>query len=336
MRRLLKNNEYKILEALVSATQEKLFKNMVHFLQQNYEQVTVADDYVYAIGDIPIALVAHLDTVHRTPVRDLYYDQSKGVLWSPEGIGADDRAGVFAILNIIKSGLKPSVIFTKDEEQGGLGASSLSEKPCPFPGLKYIIELDRRGWTDCVFYDCGTEDFIKYIESFGFKKSWGSFSDISFLAPAWDICAVNLSIGYYDEHSISEILCIEPLFETIEKVKTMLKQTDIPTFFYEDEIRSYLPHNRCGFGGWWEDYPSDFNPTRILTCSQCGDKSYEYEMIPVKGLDGTTKFYCPDCYSNNQKIDWCSICYEAYEVGDDNITKICKDCLGELLNDTDY
>ena len=119
MRRLLKNNEYKILEALVSATQEKLFKNMVHFFFYFYEQVTVADDYVYAIGDIPIALVAHLDTVHRTPVRDLYYDQSKGVLWSPEGIGADDRAGVFAILNIIKSGLKPSVIFTKDEEQGG-------------------------------------------------------------------------------------------------------------------------------------------------------------------------------------------------------------------------
>ena len=199
---------------------------MSQYLKAKYDNVIVTKDYIIAIGNIPIALIAHMDTVFKIPVSDLYYDQKKGVLWSPEGLGADDRAGIFAIIKILQDGLRPSVILTTGEEDGGVGACAICDKypECPIPGLKYLIQLDRHGSNDCVFYDCYCPEFVDYVESFGFCERWGSFTDISFLMPEWQIVGVNLSIGYEDEHSRTEILNIGPLFDTIRKVKNMLTE----------------------------------------------------------------------------------------------------------------
>ena len=149
--RVLSDSDYKLFERLVSLSQKELKKAMSQYLKAKYDNVIFTKDYLVAIGDIPVALVAHLDTVYRTPVSNLYYDQRKGVLWSPDGLGADDRAGIFAVLKILQDGYRPSVIFTTDEEKGGVGASALAMNPCPIPNLKYMIELDRRGSNDCVF-----------------------------------------------------------------------------------------------------------------------------------------------------------------------------------------
>ena len=77
--------------------QPQLYQVMRNYLRKNYKEVISDDGFIIAIGDIPIALVAHLDTVHlRQPV-NFFYDQEQDVLWSPQGLGADDRAGVYAI-----------------------------------------------------------------------------------------------------------------------------------------------------------------------------------------------------------------------------------------------
>lgn len=326
--RILTNNEFNIIKSLVSCSQRHLFKNMRVFLEAKYDKVIATKDYLVAIGDIPIALVAHLDTVFSSPVKNLYYDQKRGVLWSPEGLGADDRAGVFAITQIIKSGLRPSIIFTTDEERGGIGASILSNRKCPIPNLKYLIELDRRGKDDCVFYDCCTRDFISYVEQFGFSLDWGSFSDISFLCPSWNICGVNLSIGYEDEHSHTEILHIDYMFETIEKVKTMLKEEVIPDFQYEE-----MPYQ---YSNYWGCYDYDFGyvdskysklkPTEEILCDCCQRDFLEYELIPIKGKDGRTKFLCGDCFSDNN-VGWCEACNEGFEISGYKNIRLCPDCV---------
>lgn len=286
-------------------------KAMAKYLKSTYDNVIITKDYIVAVGEIPIALVAHMDTVFKTPVSNLYYDQRKGVLWSPEGLGADDRAGIFAILKILQSGLRPSVIFTTDEEEGGVGACALAMTPCPIPGLKYMIELDRRGSNDCVFYDCYCPEFVDYVESFGFCEQWGSFSDISFLMPEWQICGVNLSVGYEDEHSYMEILSVGPLFDTIKKVKKMLQETNIPDFTY-DELH-------FSSSTWWKH--SDIYGQH---CSKCKKLFSEYELIPVRGIDGRPKYYCPDCVVDN--VGWCDYCGEAFEISDPAQSKICKSC----------
>lgn len=318
---VLNNSDYQLFERLVSLSQKELKRAMERFLCQKYENVIITKDYIVAVGDIPIALVAHMDTVYKTPVSDLYYDQRKGVLWSPDGLGADDRAGVFAILKIIRDGFKPSVIFTTDEEQGGLGASALAMLPCPIPNLKYMIELDRRGSNDCVFYDCYCPEFVDYVESFGFCERWGSFSDISFLMGEWLVCGVNLSIGYEEEHSYAEHLFVKPLMNTIKKVKKMLSETDIPDFEY-DELT-------IAASSWWKTSDTVYGQH----CSKCKKLYSEYELFPVKGLDGKRKYYCPDCIVGN--VDWCEICQEAYEIADPaDVKKMCKECAEDLCMKT--
>ena len=316
--RVLQDKDYRLFEKLVSLTEAGVAKAMAQYLKSKYDNVIVHKDFIIAFGDIPIALVAHMDTVFKFPVSDLYYDQKKGVLWSPEGLGADDRAGIFAIIKILQDGLRPSIILTTGEEEGGVGACALVEKypECPFPGLKYMIQLDRHGTNDCVFYDCYCPEFVNYVESFGFCERWGSFTDISFLMPEWQIVGVNLSVGYEDEHSKQEILNINPLFDTIKKVKKMLGETEIPDFVYDEVV--------AAGSFWWKKTGNWFGQH----CSRCKKMFTEYELFPVLGLDGKTKFYCPDCIVGH--VEWCDMCGDPFEIGDRTGKKICKECEEEL------
>ena len=141
-------SEYKLFEQLVGLRQAALKKVLANCLKRYYPAVVETGDYIYCEGTIPIALVAHMDTVFKDPATEVFYDTRKNVVISPQGLGADDRAGVFAILRVVQAGLRPHIIFTTDEEKGCLGAEKLSSLDCPFDDLRYIIELDRRGADD--------------------------------------------------------------------------------------------------------------------------------------------------------------------------------------------
>lgn len=231
----LTSKEYSTFKNIARMTQEELHKALYQVLRDIYGDSNVISHpyYICATGDIPIALVAHMDTVFRYPPQDIYYDRIENVVWSPQGLGADDRAGIFSILYIINQGFRPHIIFTEDEEFGGIGAGLLSEEPCPFSNLKYIIELDRCNYNDCVFYDCNSEKFESYITSFGFKTNKGTYSDICDLCPAWNVAGVNLSIGYKNEHSMSETLFVSQMFKTIKKVIIMLQNPPEEKFEFE-------------------------------------------------------------------------------------------------------
>lgn len=310
--RILSDGNLKLFEQIVKMNEASLLKTMNTYLKRFYNKVTYTKDYVYAIGDIPITLVAHVDTVFKERPEDVFYDRIKNVLWSPQGLGADDRAGVFAIINIVKSGLRPHIIFTTGEEMGGLGAQVLTYiEPKPFAEMKYIIQLDRRGKDDCIFYECDNVKFIEYIKSFGFHEEYGSFSDISELCPTWKIAGVNLSIGYENEHSLIEILYIDYFLSTVEKVKKMLKDVNnINSFEYIPALYSL----------------SSLNPTSLYKCKNCGKIFTEYELFLVKGIDGKNVYYCPDCIYGN--VNWCDSCGKAYEIDfrEDTTIKKCKDC----------
>ena len=299
-----KPGELKTFEQLASLTQGSLKKVLSKFLSKHYKKVVETDDYIFAEGDIPIALVAHMDTVFKLPPDDIYYDERKNVMWSPDGLGADDRAGVYAIVTLIREGFKPHIIFTTDEEMGAIGASLLAKLDCPFAECKYIIQLDRRGSNDCVFYDCENQAFVDYVEQFGFEWNYGTFTDISRLCPAWGIAGVNLSVGYRDEHSTSEVLFVGQLLSTIAKVRKMLQQAETAPYF------EYVPAKYNGYyGGWsWE---TGYSPTGVLKCSHCHKYFMEEEMFPVVMQDESTGFFCPDCLSH--EAAWCTTCNSAFQ-----------------------
>lgn len=222
---------------------EKELKHYTYMeLSKVYKQnVECTDHFVFAKGNIPIMLVAHLDTVHQQTPKTILFDSRQKLMWSPEGIGGDDRCGIYSILTIIKKGLRPYVLFTTGEEVGAVGASMFTYKhPKLTEQVKYLIELDRRGKNDCVFYDCGNKEFMEYVKTFGFTEASGSFSDISVLSPQYDVASVNLSIGYYSEHSKIEMINVGHMFSTINKVVKMLKdEKNCPYYDYQEDISWY-------------------------------------------------------------------------------------------------
>ena len=134
--------------------------------------------------------------------------------------------------------------------------------------------------------------------------------------PIWEICGVNLSIGYENEHSFRETLNVNHMFNTIEKVKKMLSEKVIPNFQFElFEINLFGESHHC---------------------SKCQKKYYEFELFPVKTLDDKIKFYCTDCLFGN--VEWCDNCHEAYEVAADSNTdykiKLCKECAENICSMT--
>lgn len=225
-----------------------------------------ADGFLYGQGDIPVMLIAHIDTVLEKPPVEIMYNDEQKLLFSYNGLGGDDRCGIYAILKMLEKH-KPYVLFTEDEEKGLIGAyktiSSIEK-----PDVKFLINLDRKGINDCVFYGCVNSEFVKFIESFGYYKQYGSFSDISILSKAWDIAGVNLSVGYYNEHRIIEYIALDDLNDSLQKVNNILSYDyeKISQFEYrkKGEVQYIDYYDYC----YAEDY-DDYSP-RILLLKQNG------------------------------------------------------------------
>ena len=256
-------------KTLAGCTQDELMKLLPKILSAyGYKHICISqNNYIYAKGKINIGLVAHLDTVFANPPTDIFHDPIEHVLWSYQGLGADDRAGIAAILEILDSGLRPWVFFCCGEEGGGIGAKVLA-KQCK-PNLKYLIEIDRAGIDDCVFYNCDNADFIKYVESFGFKEQLGTFSDIFFLAPKWKCAAVNLSTGYFNEHSHIEFFNYEILENTINKIMLMLTDPDSRKFEYIEKIAGTYCDFCNGHSGTLKPYTIMGTNDKVYLCKSC-------------------------------------------------------------------
>lgn len=111
--------------------------------------------------------------------------------------------------------------------------------------LKMIIELDRRGKEDAVYYNCENSEFEDYIARKGFKTEMGSFSDISVIAPELGVAAANLSSGYYNAHTLHEYINRKQLEAVVRKVTGIVAETvspRLPKYKYMEGI--------CGYGRW--------------------------------------------------------------------------------------
>ena len=260
--------------------------------QRGKERVLNRDGFLYSPGNHPVLLVAHLDTVHQQTPTVFYIDTTlspEGDLWCKEGIGGDDRCGVFIIMELIKE-LDCHVLFTEDEETGGRGAVKFSESDIK-PEVQFIVEFDRQGESDAVFYDCDNPEFTTFVENYGFQREEGSFSDISYIAPALGIGAVNLSSGYYHAHSQQEIIRIADVESIIKRATRLLSNVDTKYEYKEREYPDWGWEPETRMGDWlFSGRNSD------VTCPCCG------------AILGDTTFidYCPYCYT--ELIVPCNLC----------------------------
>ena len=194
-------------------------------------------NFVYVPGSRKdrVLLVAHADTVW-----DALYGNGRGYkqslvlkdgaysgVYRDCGIGADDRAGC-AILWLLKDS-GHSLLIVDGEEYGQIGSHHIKESyPEIFDELNnhsYMIQFDRRENANYKVYTLPvTKEFIKFIESETGYKNSGIYSRTDIVVLCRDICGVNLSIGYYDEHSTEESLVFEEWFSTLTIAERLLSE----------------------------------------------------------------------------------------------------------------
>lgn len=274
------------------------------------DNTVIGDGYIYCRGDVPVLLTAHMDTVHKKLVTDFYEDiqtdkneKVTHTISSPQGIGGDDRCGIYAILKVIESGYLPYVLFCEEEEVGGIGSGKFCKTKyiTELSNMKFLIELDRANSNDLVFYSNANQDWINWVEDeTNWIKSWGTFSDISHLSPACEVSSVNLSCGYYKAHTVYEYVIMEELLETIEMTKHLLEASEkVETFEYIEKkynTRYYGMYNT--FGG--EDYDDDYDDLDYYYYRRCNGNSnysnyksntptYDYDYYKAQEKDTETE-----------------------------------------------
>jgi len=186
-----------------------------------------------------VLLVAHADTYWQES-----FDQRKnegadlqirdGLISNRVGgLGADDRAGC-AIVWLLRN-LGHSILITNGEERGSIGIRWLLENEPKFINEintthGFAVQFDRQNASDFKCYDVGTDAFRRYVEeNTGYSEADRKRStDIKFLCK--QICGVNLSIGYYNEHTENEYLVIDEWAKTLLIARNWLGKKELPKF----------------------------------------------------------------------------------------------------------
>jgi hypothetical protein len=234
-------------------TDTLLVKFLPNFLKFYGYRPKLGKFYLYATGKIPILLVAHVDTVFAKPPQKIFFDRKHKVYFSPDGLGADDRAGVFGVLKLVSLGYKPYVLFTDLEESGGLGAQFFADHE--EPEWNIIFAIDRRGENEAAVYNCDSPQLHSLLNEHGFKIVQGSFSDISIICPRFGIAGANLSAGFYENHTRHEYFSEKSLWNTLEKLAKILENPPsdvikyVPKPIFDYRVLSYDDLDFCPICG---------------------------------------------------------------------------------------
>ena len=159
----------------------------------------------------------------------LYRDKDRKIQTS---LGADDKNGIWCILNLLMEGFKINFAFCHSEEVGAKGSAQvmLDKEIVDFiADCAYGIIIDRRSDGDiigysnkyCILLDDQLETFATE-NKYKFKCERGAFSDADNISKVLE--CVNLSCGYYEAHSSKEYTNLNQLWNTYNFCKDMLKK----------------------------------------------------------------------------------------------------------------
>jgi hypothetical protein len=216
--------------------------------------------YVPGTRDDRALIVAHADTVwNNLPIDP---DLHSGIVFSKNrnkkieipskhggtitkwgvGLGADDRAGCSIAWELRNTG--HSILISSGEEIGCISTRRMMNTKWWVDELNdkhsFAIQFDRRGMNDIVFYDVGTNDFVKYVKKkTGYKVQEGSMTDIRHICQRMP--GVNISVGYYSEHWPDERLVLDHYENTLEITKAWLSERKVESFRLCDENRYSIP-----------------------------------------------------------------------------------------------
>lgn len=175
----------------------------------------------HAEAPFPV-LCSHLDTVGVYPPDEIIEENGFYLgryAKRPCVLGGDDRNGVWAMLKLIEAeNHNWGYIFCWNEEVGCLGARALVGTGFlqnNIDKIAYFVALDRRGTSDLAYYlftvngkllhSADNPDFLAGLEKLkGYSVKKGTSTDIVQFCSATGLCGINISSGFFQEHSSNE------------------------------------------------------------------------------------------------------------------------------------
>jgi len=230
----------KLEEYLTSSVAEAMTFCVEELSSMDYIVMSDSKNFIFAVPRstrvTPLLYMAHLDT--RRESDDVLLGRHGDTLINVNGdkagcLGADDRAGVFVVLNVARNCKeKPYILFTTGEETGHTGAQAFLNAEHPvltgYPKEFYegkliwepyvediysVVQFDRKGFNEAAFY--GTSQFadelVEIVENLGYVKFTNSRSDSLDIQVAFGVAGVNLSTGFLHEHTPDELLLLPAL-----------------------------------------------------------------------------------------------------------------------------
>ena len=186
---------------------------------------------VIKIGESDVMFTSHLDTATQanTKVNHIFED----VYIKTDGksiLGADDKAGVTIMLNMIENKIPGLYYFFLGEEVGCVGSRKVAniQKDKKIEGINKVISFDRKGTNSVITFQssqrCCSDNFgnalsnelNKHDITFDYKNDdTGILTDSIQFTGIYSECT-NISVGYYNEHTKSEKQDIEHLIKLAE------------------------------------------------------------------------------------------------------------------------
>ena len=289
--------ETKEFVRMLHMSQEELYDYVLEAIPENMTIINVVGSYIY-ISTTPNQnkplLISHLDTVDshgirgdKQPIPNIVIDNSgiMSVADDKSVLGADDRAGVWIMLQMLRKDIMIAndydYLFCCDEEIGGVGSSVFAKDyKHNLNNYNCFISLDRQGTDEVATYGYDNDDLIKVFKDVGYVKARGTFTDCVNLSSESDIACVNLSVGYFNEHSSREIQHIDVLYSTLEILTNNDIRDKLAIVKYEAKKDNY-----------WYSYDSNYDLDPCL-CDCCG------QHLPLYNIDISKTEYvmvCEEC-----------------------------------------
>lgn len=241
-------------------------KDMIAFVSQRLSDLGVTftvdeTGNIYATkgnADTYPCIAAHLDEVHEARekgyevlvVRDEFIIGFNSGKREFNGIGADDKNGIWVCLKCLEKFDNLKCVFFVGEEQGCIGSHQADMKF--FDDCRYVIQCDRKGNSDFISSIYGnslcSSQFIKdaSLGEHGYKEERGMQTDVQTLRQrGLEISCANISCGYYYPHTPHEMTNIADLKKCLTLVVHIVE--NCREVYTHKEVR---PQRR--------DYRSDF------------------------------------------------------------------------------
>lgn len=251
-------------------------KEMIRFIVNRLKRMSVAyhiDKYgnIFATkghAQTYACIVAHTDEVHSKRsagyevinFRDTVifgFDTYKNQF---EGIGADDKNGIWICLKCLEEYDDIKCVFFMGEEEGCIGSNYADMSF--FNDCRYVLQCDRKGNSDFITSILGIElcssKFVKDINlrSHDYKNTHGMQTDVATLKQrGLHISCANISCGYYNPHSSEEYTRIVDLQKCLHLVKYIIETcTNVYVHHYKPYRSRFGRYGINHFNGHSDNY----------------------------------------------------------------------------------